>query len=210
MVTEGEYEIVPVVKTRAVNPGDTVKIDVYCTSTGIPKQNRMRLDYDETLVSKQLPGEGRVPNIWVRKNGRPEAESDDENTTEADGGEQWTIDLDAEPRNDGVERTEVTLNPLSFDRNPQPEAPAGASTYSVTDSPRFISPPAEIEIRTDENCKPGDYEIPFEFAYPDKEGVTQITTETSVHVNSFHEAHRLPIASLLLMAGLLTVLTVLI
>lgn len=190
MTTAGGYEIVPVVKTPSVRPGETVRIDVYCSGSGIPKENTLRVGCDADLVSRVAPGEGQVPNFWVATHGRGgNDEAEQYELAATDGGADWTTERTAVADADTVV-TEVTLNPVRFDRAPQPDNDTYTPSYRVSKRPHTFVPPAQVEIQTDEHCPIGEYEIPFTFAYPDTDGVHEVTTTATVQVGSFGQRLR--------------------
>lgn len=207
MAGEGEYELVPVVKTPAVDPGDRIRIDVYCTGAGVPAGTELRVDCDADLVSATPSGAGQVPNLWVATHGRGATavgQGADPDDVATDGGvstQSASADpttatapglTDPTPEPGTVDRRseQVTLNPVSFDRNPQPEAEDYTPSYTVSDRPQTTAPPAHVEIRTDARTPAGEYEIPFTFAIPDETGLSRTTETVSVTVGSLTQRLR--------------------
>lgn len=182
MSTRGGYDIVPVVKTPSVDRGDTAKIDVYCTSSGIPPGNTLTFGYDAALSK---PGDR---SVWIQRNGSdgPASGSGGACHPIPDGGSADALPLDV------PEQTiqETSLPPVRFFTHPAGESPDVPIPSDRSTTPHRIRPPAEIEIQTGADCEPGEYEIPFVFSYTDEDGPQQLTRETSVRVNSFPETHR--------------------
>lgn len=206
MGSAGGYELVPVVKTPSVRPGERVRIDVYCTGAGVPSGTELRVGCDAALVSSEDQGEGQVPNLWVASHGaaegdaaaRPEPVATDGGTdveTPGAGSRDEASDHGtggpAAGDADRVTRT-VSLNPVRFERSPTPDAAGDEPSYTVSETPTRFAPPAQVEILTDERCPAGEYEIPFSFSYPDGGSATETVT---VRVGSFGQRLRSRAAS---------------
>ena len=202
MSERGGYDAVPVVKTPRIDRGDTVKIDVYCTSAGIPPGNTLTFGYDARLNDPD------DEDVWVQLNGADTTRIAPGNVHApvADGGAVVELPLT------GPEQTvrETSLAPVRFFTHPEGATPDVRTPSERSTTPHRIRPPAEIEIRTAADCPPGDYEIPFVFSYDDEEGTEHLVRRTSVHVNSLTETHRWALVSVFLFVLLLGVLVVMI
>lgn len=190
MSTRGGYDVVPVVKTPRVDRGETVKIDVYCTSAGIPPGNTLTFGYDSRLTD---PDDG---DVWVQLNGgdAPRAAPGHVHAPVADGGAVVELPLT------GPEQTirETSLAPIRFFTHAEGASPDVATPSERSTTPHRIRPPAEIELRTAPTCPPGDYEIPFVFSFESEDGTEHLVRRTAVHVNSFTETHRWALAGVFL------------
>lgn len=206
MGSAGGYELVPVVKTPSIKPGERVRIDVYCTSAGVPSGTELRVDCDAALVPLEESGEGQVPNFWVATHGNAEgstagprlervATDGGAGIESADGDATDPETAPATPGGAGRVSQVVSLNPMRFDRTPTPDAAGYDRTYTVSETPKRFAPPAQVEILTGERCPAGEYEIPFTFSYPDGDGTTDVTETVTVQVGSFAQRLRTRAAS---------------
>lgn len=190
MSERGGYDVVPVVKTPRVDRGDTVKIDVYCTSAGIPPGSTLTFGYDSRLSDPD------DEDVWVQLNGgsAPRTAPGHVRAPVADGGAVVELPLT------GPEQTvrETSLAPVRFFTHPAGATPDVRTPSERSTTPHRIRPPAEVEIRTAADCPPGDYEIPFVFSFESEDDTEHLVRRTSVHVNSFTETYRWALVSVFL------------
>ena len=182
------YEIQPVVRTPYVDKGDTIRIDVFFTGSGIPNRNKLFVSHNPDLTADN-PGEMKA---WIL------GYTNEEGITTMVAGETDQSDYpDVNENNLPPQIYEIdTITTIAsfVPSNFTSGLSRGSDHHTLRQTASEVAhqghPPLEIKLNTDEYCRSGDYDIPVVFTYTDNSGMHQTKSVPQVHVKSFRETHQ--------------------
>lgn len=202
-----KYTLNPVLENPAIEPGDSIKIQLYISGWGAVNQNKLLIQYLSTeLIDPDNPGTvgfsikyAHDPDTWSLERMSPVEYMESEGTEGVPiiGEEMETGKLDSRGMifNLGPEyfmaSTEWTAPEGEYPPRPQTDHPELLNEYILpaltTETTPEDYPPIELVLNT-QDCPPGDYVIRFIFTYTDESGdIYQETEEIQIHVKSHRE-----------------------
>ncbi|UOO94278.1 hypothetical protein MUK72_09880 [Halococcus dombrowskii] len=192
---EPEYSLMLQTNRTAVNPGDTVTIEVYITGWGRANRGKLSIVYSNPeLISEQNPptSEERVTSKQVYT------------------GVQYPQNKppsDVERQLDSI-GTAIRLNDGYFMSHPEiltnPGYPPIISEVSLGDR----KPPIAININVSETAAPGDYYITFTMSYGHGSLIKQDQQRVNIQVNTLPEYFRREIELAVVLGGIGAVIAI--
>lgn len=173
---EAEYTTIAVNHTPEIDPGDTIRFDLYWSGSGIPDKNRLYLNYNPALISDSDPGEIRM---YVRM---ATNEKTGENHPVSGEEHKQLQKIDVPGTHIGL--TETVFYPDSSEDPPEWFVPS-----RISERGHDHHAPVEVRINT-EGTPPGDYTIPIILNYVTEGTLKQDRRNVDIHVTSWPERHR--------------------
>lgn len=201
-----KYTLNPVLENPAIEPGESINIELYLSGWGRVSQNKLVIQSLATdLIDSTNPGAFRRsigyapdPESWTLERMSPTEYMESEGTEGVPTLEQRTEELD--PR-------VMIINFLpsffmthhdwiapegEYPPQPQTDHPEITSQFTLpaltTEMTPEESPPMELIINTQDDCPPGDYVIRLIFTYTNKNGdIYQEKEEIRIHVKTPRE-----------------------
>lgn len=185
---KASYELISITQKSHIDPGEPAQIKLYITGYGDVERNKLHVLYSiPDFLSTPDPGRIYLPIAGTYNDA-------DEMVGIASGqvvGEKGLGDTG----------TMVHLPSSYFFEPPRQRRDEALPDIAAEGSHEGMAP-IDVQINSDENAPPGDYEFTFTFSYEDTEGeIKQSQQTTTVHINSWFERHR---ATLRVVALLLT------
>lgn len=189
---KGSYELISIAQKSHIDPGDVAQIKLYITGYGNVERNKLHVLYSiPDFLSASDPGKIYLPIAGMY-------DESDEMVGITSG--QFVGEKEL-----GDTGTMVHLPPSYFFEPPRQRRDEALPDIMAEGSHRGMAP-IDVQINSDENAPPGDYEFTFTLSYENNEGeVKQSQQTTTVHINNWVERNR---ATLRVVALLLTFLGV--
>lgn len=165
------YEIVPVLETTSISPGEEIKLNLYLTGKGMPTKSKVSVNYAGIPVDTSR--NGRVEfSIHAGVSGEDFATV---------SGENFVSETSFPDHEIGAFVT--GLNPLYFTDNPEAKEELQEYHFSPTmaETEHGGVPPIKIIIPTRESIDPGTYKITSSLVY-ERNDVTPSVTKQAVEV----------------------------
>lgn len=203
-----KYELIPVLETPEVSPGDTVKVAFYFTGYGVPDRAKLFVNLSSLDIGEEDLRFTKYVVSSFTQSGKKFNVGTGEKVSET-----------TEVNSDKVDSFATGLEAGVF--LPTPEHKEGLGRY---DYPPIFGEltqggaPMEMEFEISEDIEPGDYELRFALTTgnnledQEKHEVTSISKETvNLHVKNWYEQNRkmvnitsISLASLTLLVTLLS------
>lgn len=209
---EPKYEIVPVVKTPTIDPGDDVEIDLYLLGYGKPELNRATMQHSlhDVLADVESP-----VTVFPGYGGVLTAENRLEKLWRADPAYRIGMLPPSEFPGPGVSFVFPDAgfaDDPGVDESPTNKAPGGYP-YPIVESYVDGYPPLKIALQTEDpglylrNRYSGEYELTFSFLYGDEVSFKQSMNTATIEVRSLSERYWwvilvIAIASVIALLGL--------
>lgn len=189
----GQYTLVPIVQTPKIDPGDTIKIDIYLLGAGEIDDNRLDVVYEfDNLINPKDRGEAESAVA-----------------IDIDG----NIKTGEDPIQDDLIKTNYEL-PTTGRRFSFSERLINNNPNSETDFPPSKlgqshdgNAPLRLNIQTDGNADPGDYALPLIFTYKAGDEIRQTQHHANIYVKSWVERHKIESTIAVIISGIVAVFT---
>lgn len=161
------YEVIPVLKTTSISPGDDIELKIYLTGKGIPKKSKLCINYAGIPVDTS--DDGRIEysiHLGVA----------DDSSLVGVAGEDFINKVSFPDHYIGAFVT--GLNPLYFSDDPKGQDELEEYHYQPTmaEIEHGGVPPISVIIPTSESVNPGTYDITSSLVYEGNDAEPSIST----------------------------------
>lgn len=220
------YNVIPVLQTPTVNPGETVKIEIYISGAGNTWRKRLHIlhpypDLFQENVGTISPGIAQIPAEEADDDMTVHREDGDQAATEGDSGyiarpykdapEEYRIDHEM-----GVVATAIAIPDWLFQPVPEGlirgnehgagEGPAPHFPVKLSEGKWGETAPWVMELNISEDAEPGDYELDFIFTY-ETEIIISSRRSVQIHVNDWIEKRQPNLKRVVVTIALLSLLS---
>lgn len=186
---EPAYDVIPIVRTPNIDPGESIDIGIYVSGYGDVDRSKVSIFHSQPqILDKENPGELKHNIVG----GLDKSSNEIQTLFTGDVIIEEGLDPTLELTQSGVT---LSLSPIHFADDPGWGPPRGHSHYAKNETyPRILSEttfnsrsPVEITYFTSDQASPGDYEIHAVLTYGNGEQTQQSKESVSVHINNRRE-----------------------